>query len=158
MGCINREEHNKILKQLRTYWTNTVINYELGYIAVREELYNFCNKKPVAAALLSYFENQHSLKYSDIDKSLLTFEDSLLYQPCTDSQLIAILLGMCQTSKTLRTNINFLVTKKVISLHQNPEDKFDRTTHYLFHPEVLYKWLTCNYVLPVKATEELMIK
>ena len=107
----------------------------------------------VTGGLISYFEYWHSIKL----KSLSTAhafnraaemhgdtdtQDTSLLQYHTLPEIEASLLGIGKRNK-IRSSIQTLVSAKIISKHRNPSDKykFDRTTYYLFHPEVVQAYL-----------------
>lgn len=47
------------------------------------------------------------------------------------------------SDKTIRMALKFLISKKIISTHKNPNPRyrFDKRNHYQFHPEVFNAWL-----------------
>lgn len=69
-------------------------------------------------------------------------QDESLLQFHSDEQLHAGLLGLYGTMK-IREARRLLVAKGVLTEHLNPKPRyaFDRTIHYLFHPEVVNIWL-----------------
>ena len=66
-----------------------------------------------------------------------------LLQHHTEAELIEAILGIATSRNTISKAIKLLQKKGVITIHKNPVPRygFDRTKHYLFHPEIVNEWL-----------------
>jgi len=105
---------------------------------------DFCNTNQVAAGLMSLFEYWHNVKVKMQAKKLKNQRDELdLIQHHTQDDLIDKLLYLTKTPACIRRAIEFLEQKKIITVCRNPNKryKFDRTRHFIFHPEVVNNWL-----------------
>lgn len=105
---------------------------------------DFCNTNQVAAGLMSLFEYWHNVKVKIQAKKPKNQRDGLdLIQHHTQDDLIDKLLYLTKTPACIRRAIVFLEKKKVITVCRNPNKryKFDRTRHFIFHPEVVNNWL-----------------
>ena len=126
-------------------------------LVIRQWQVEFCNGNACAAALLSYFEYWHNIKLDQRDKASQSNEvaarhgdqrtqDETLWQFHTEEDLeLGILI---YKRKTIRDAISYLIGfrfegKPVIEVAKNPNPKykFDRTKFFLFHPEVVSRWL-----------------
>jgi hypothetical protein len=126
-------------------------------IIIRQWQSDFCDGNEVAAALMSFFEYWHNIKL-DIQKQTEKANEvrekhgdnplaSSLYQWHTESELIAGIQRIAKTGKTLSKGIDLLESKGAITVHKNPNPryKFDKTRHFLFHPEPINEWLSTEY-------------
>jgi len=105
---------------------------------------DFCNTNQVAAGLMSLFEYWHNVKVKMQAKKLKNQRDELdLIQYHTQDDLIDKTLYLTKTPACIRRAIEFLEQKKIITVCRNPNKryKFDRTRHFIFHPEVVNNWL-----------------
>lgn len=104
----------------------------------------FCDYDEVAVGLISIFEYWHNIKLKKQrgkPKKLRRITD--LYQFHSEKSLIRKLLFITKTPACIRRSIAFLVKKGVITIHKNPSKNyaFDRTRHFLFHPDAVNNWL-----------------
>jgi len=109
----------------------------------------FCEGDKVAAGLLSIFEYWYNIKYSKyLQKAEEDRKTKDLYQFHSETDLIDKMLSITHTPANIRKGINFLEEKQVITIHRNPSKRYayDRTRHFLFHPEVINQWLTEQYI------------
>jgi len=126
-------------------------------LILRQWQIDYCQGDRVAAGLLSILEYWHNVKYNkQSEKPLKKRHINDLIQFHTEKQLIEKLMTVTKTPATLRRSIQFLVEKKVISLHKNPNKRysFDRTRHFLFHPDVINTWLENEYGGFIENEEE----
>jgi len=118
---------------------------EKDYLLVlRNWQMEFCNGDKVAAGLLSIFEYWHNIKYEKyLNKAEEKRQPKDLLQFHSETDLIDKMLSITHTPANIRKGINFLKEKQVISIHRNPSKRYayDRTRHFLLHPEVLNEWL-----------------
>jgi len=124
-SCIHHPEKDDLLI-LRTWQTN------------------YCQGNRVAAGLLSIFEYWHNVKYiKQCKKPAAKRHINDLLQFHNEKELLSRLIHITKTPAVLRRAIKFLAEKKVITLYKNPNKRysFDRTRHFLFHPDVLNTWL-----------------
>jgi len=124
-SCINHPEKDDLLI-LRTWQTS------------------YCEGNRVAAGLLSILEYWHNVKYKkQCKKPPKKRHINDLLQFHSEKELISKLIQITKTPAVLRRAIKFLAEKKVITLFKNPSKRysFDRTRHFLFHPDVLNTWL-----------------
>jgi hypothetical protein len=103
-----------------------------------------------AAALLSFFEYWHNIKLEMRERNRAAndaferegkgrpYPESLLQWHST-AEIEAGLLIFKRSS--IQAAIELLVKKEVIEVLPNPVLKYDKTRHFLFHPEVLNEWL-----------------
>lgn len=112
-------------------------------IIVRESQLNFCDGNVVQAALISFFEYWHNIKIEIASKSKSEDIDLDFIQHHTEEELIKGILSISKSSKTIRAAIKVLEEKGVIAVTNNPNKKyrFDKTKHYIFHPEIINSWL-----------------
>jgi len=109
----------------------------------------FCEGDKVAAGLLSIFEYWHNIKYKkQSEKRAENRKPKDLLQFHSETDLIDKMLSITHTPANIRKGINFLKEKQVITIHRNPSKRYayDRTRHFLLHPEILNKWLTEQYI------------
>ena len=105
----------------------------------------FCDGNKVAAGLLSIFEYWHNIKYTQQEqKAEENRHINDLLQFHSEADLIEKMLSITHTPANIRKGINYLKEKNVISIHRNPNKRyaFDRTRHFLLHPDILNQWLT----------------
>jgi len=124
-SCIHHPEKDDLLI-LRTWQTS------------------YCQGNRVAAGLLSILEYWHNVKYEkQCQKPAAKRHANDLLQFHNEKELISKLMHLTKTPAVLRRAIKFLAEKKVITLSKNPSKRysFDRTRHFLFHPDVINKWL-----------------
>ena len=121
---------------------------------------HFCEGNACAAGLLDTFDRFHSIKlqqqksnrkYNDIAEQHgdTRTQDEQLFQSHTQEELANYLMGIFSVN-TIRTGLKILIKKKVITIHRNPNPKyqFDKTAHYLFHPKVFNHWMKeQNYIV-----------
>lgn len=123
-------------------------------IIVRQWQVEFCEGNIAAAALMSFFEYWHNIKLEISVKNRRLIEvadahgetievDVSLYQWHTYEDLVNGIIQLAKSKATVNNALDFLVSKGVITIHNNPNPKykFDRTNHYLFYPEVCNRWL-----------------
>jgi len=100
----------------------------------------FCENDPIAAGVLSIIRYWYTVKLKQQNKKPKNKRNPLdLLQFHTEKQLLKKLFFITKTPACLRRAIKYLVEKKVISIHRNPNKRygFDRTRHFMFHPEEL---------------------
>lgn len=87
-----------------------------------------------AAKLMSFFEYWHDIKAAAAEMDGVT-DVSALIQHHTEPELEAgVFVDI--TRKTIGKALKKLLTLGVISVEQNPFNPYDRTRHFLFHPEI----------------------
>jgi len=114
-------------------------------LILREWQIDYCEGNHIAAGLLSILEYWHNVKYQNQQKKPIEQRsDEDLIQFHTEKDLISKMLTVTRTPANLRKAIKYLEKKEVISIHRNPNKRysFDRTRHFLLHPEILNEWLT----------------
>ncbi len=134
---------------------NTCIQHPVNdlLLIIRHWQLELCEGNHCAAALLSFFEYWHNIRLDMSQRAgsvnaaarqqgKPAIHDESLLQFHSDEQLQAGLLALYGTMK-IREARRVLVAKGVITEHLNPKPRyaFDRTIHYLFHPEVVNLWL-----------------
>jgi len=112
----------------------------------------FCGGDTCAAALMSYFEYWHNVRLDQREKAReqndvaedhgepRTQDESLLqFQSERALEEGVMIYG----ARTIRDALKVLAKMGVIEVLDNPNRKyrFDRTKHYLFHPEICAKFL-----------------
>jgi hypothetical protein len=105
---------------------------------------HFSEGNKVAAGLMSIFEYWHNVKIKlQLKKTVESRHINDLMQFHTEKELIKQLMNITTTPANLRRAIKFLQQQGVITVHRNPNKRygFDRTRHFLFHPDVVNKWL-----------------
>ena len=118
-------------------------------IILRSWQIEFCEGDKVAAGLLSIFEYWYNIKYAKyLQKAEENRENKDLLQFHSETDLIDKMLSITHTPANIRKGINFLKEKQVITIHRNPSKRYayDRTRHFLLHPEVINQWLTEQYI------------
>jgi len=108
----------------------------------------FCEGNKVAAGLLSILEYWYNVKYAkQQQKPEDKRETKDLLQFHSETDLIDKMLSLTHTPANVRKSINFLEKKKVISIYRNPSKRYayDRTRHFLLHPEIINQWLNEQY-------------
>ncbi len=113
----------------------------------------FCDGDFCAALLLNFFSYWHDIKCEQAGKATKIndvaqnhgderLQDESFLQFHTVDDLSEGILGAFGRTKIMEA-IALLKSKGVISTHSNPNPryKFDKTTYYLFYPEVCNKWL-----------------
>jgi len=125
-------------------------------IIIRKWQVEYCDDNTCAAALLSYFEHWHNIKLAHQGQAakenatakrngvVPTQNDSLI-QFHTSAELEQGIL--IYKRHTIRKAISFLEMLGVITVfdhNPNPKYTFDKTKHFLFHPDVVNKWLDEN--------------
>ena len=141
---------------MRTSIVNHPENESL--VIIRQWQLVFCDGNEVAAALMSFFEYWHNIKLDVKSQNEKANEvaanhgdepmaDIKLYQWHTESDLISGIQRIAKSNKTLSKGIELLENKGVITIHKNPNPhyKFDKTRHFLFHPDVPNEWLNSIY-------------
>ncbi|PZV02433.1 MAG: hypothetical protein DCF32_15030 [Leptolyngbya sp.] len=108
---------------------------------------------PAIGALISFFDYWHSVRVDELKRAGHLNEvaqghgdrptqDMSLLQYHTLDDLEQALMGIAKRTK-LKGLIRVLEQAGIISRHRNPNDryKFDRTTYYLFHDDVVNRYL-----------------
>jgi hypothetical protein len=121
-------------------------------ILIREWQMRACDNNACAAALLSYFEYWHNIKLEQSKQAQLAnkvsrqhgeegAQNESLWQWHTEDDLERGL--MIYKRRTIREAIKLLADKKFVTVSDNPNPKyrFDRTKHFLFHPDAVNQWL-----------------
>ena len=109
-------------------------------LVLRKPDLTFCENDPIAAGVLSIIRYWYTVKLKQQSKKPKNKRNPLdLLQFHTEKQLLKKLFFITKTPACLRRAIKYLVEKKVISIHRNPNKRygFDRTRHFMFHPEEL---------------------
>ena len=111
-------------------------------------------KSKEASALLSLFEYYHNIRVANNEQiisrnKILRDEDQQtvdLYQYHTYEQIIERTQGMIKNKTAVSKSIKILTGLGFVSKHKNPNKKykFDQTTYYLFHPEIVNNWIYEN--------------
>ena len=106
----------------------------------------FCDGDHCAAVLLSFFEREYEKALEVGDRSLL------VGKPYTEKELEDGILHF-YSRKLIRKAIRLLEEKGAISVRRNPDPRlrFDRTRYFVYHPEVVERWLNTVYA---SRTEE----
>jgi len=130
--------------------TTSCINHpqQESILVLHDWQLDFCHHDQVAAGLMSLFEYWHNVKIKIQNKKPKNQHKHLdLLQFHTEHGLIDKLLYITKTPACIRRAITFLKQKKIITVHKNPNERyaFDRTRHFLFHPEVANNWLKKRY-------------
>lgn len=126
------------------------------FLVIRASYVKLCNGNIVAAALIHIFEQWHISKLSAKEQAKRDndiaerFGDQRtqsenLYQWHTSESLEAALMGMAKRDTILQARKQ-LVSMGVISEHRNPNPKysFDKTTYFLFDPDVVNQLLALS--------------
>ena len=114
-----------------------------------------------AAALLSFFEYWHNIKLEQAGQARMAnkvsrqhgepeSQNESLWQWHTEEELEHGI--MIYKRSTIREAVRFLAGKGFITVSDNPNPKyrFDRTKHFLFHPDTVNAWLRAH---PLKVTD-----
>lgn len=122
-------------------------------ILVRKWQLEACGKDACAAALLNLFEYWHNIKleqntqakgYNEIAQrhGENSTQIQTLLQWHTTEQLESSILNIFN-KRRIQAGIEILVNLKFISVHRNPNPRyaFDKTKHFLLHPEEVRAWL-----------------
>ena len=122
-------------------------------ILIRKWQLEACSKDACAAALLNLFEYWHNIKleqksqakgYNDVAARHGENSNQIetLLQWHKSEQLEASLLNIFN-KRRIQAAIELLENLKFISVHRNPNPRyaFDKTRHFLFHPEEVRSWL-----------------
>ena len=124
------------------------------YYSIRHEWQvEFCDGNHCAAELLSYFEYRHNGKLIEAEKNTVANQiaaqhgdvgahDATLYQFHSQEELKRAIHGAFSID-SIREATALLEAKGAITKHRNPNPhyKFDRTTYYLFHPDVCNRFI-----------------
>ena len=123
-------------------------------ILIRKWQLEFCEGKAVAAALMSFFEYWHNIKLETQKQNRKLIEvanahgelieiDTSLYQWHTNEDLVNGIIHIAKSKNTITAALTLLEEKRAISIHQNPNPKFnfDKTRYFLFYPEICIQWL-----------------
>ena len=127
-------------------------------ILIRKWQMEACQKDACAAALLNLFEYWHNIKLEQ--NSQAKSYNEIAYRHGEDSSQIETLLQWHKSEqledsllnifnkKRIQSAIELLQNLKFISVHRNPNPRysFDKTRHFLFHPNEVKVWLK-NYSL-----------
>lgn len=121
-------------------------------IIINEADLEFTGGNVCAAALISFFEYWHNIKLeasrkaqeeNDVRESHgdSRTQNETLVQFHTAEDLESGLCGMYKKD-AIRQSLNLLMELKVIEQFKNPNPRysFDKTNHFLFHPETLNNW------------------
>lgn len=127
-------------------------------IIIRQWQLDFCEGDKVAAALMSFFEYWHNIKLGNASQNekanVISMAhgddpaaDTSLFQWHTESELITGIMNIAKAGKTLSRGLELLESRGIITIHTNPNPryKFDKTRHFLFHPEIANEWLNSIY-------------
>ncbi len=123
-------------------------------ILIRKWQLEACNKDACAAALLNLFEYWHNIKLEQKSQAKgynqvasrhgeNSTQIETLLQWHKSEQLEASLLNIFN-KRRIQAAIELLENLKFISVHRNPNPRyaFDKTRHFLFHPDEVRSWLT----------------
>jgi hypothetical protein len=121
-------------------------------ILIREWQMRACDNNACAAALLSFFEYWHNIKLEQAKQAQLAnkvarqhgeegAQNESLWQWHTEEDLEQGV--MIYKRRTIREAIKLLADKKFVTVSDNPNPKyrFDRTKHFLFHPDSVNQWI-----------------
>lgn len=119
------------------------------FLVIRSCYLKLCNGNTVAAGLIHFFETWHNFKIVKAQENKRMNDvaerhgdqrpqDESLYQWHSMEEMEEALMGIGKKNAILEAR-DMLVSLGIISLHKNPNPRynFDRTTHYLFYPEVV---------------------
>lgn len=133
------------------------------FIVLRKWALDFCDGDHCAAMLLAYFEGWHNYRLRNVEQgevrrqalassSGLVSDNVDLWQWHTLKKIQTDLFGLFSRRRIIEAR-KILVAKKVLteSRNPNPRFRFDRTVHYLFHPEVCNRWLRLYQQLDASA-------
>lgn len=122
-------------------------------VLYRDWQFDVCGGDPVGAALLNFFEYWHNIKlanqpqakaYNNVAEARGDGrpQPETLYQWHTEAEIIHGLVGMAGKDK-IRSAINKIVDLGFVTVHKNPNPRFsfDKTKHFLFHPDRVNKYL-----------------
>lgn len=128
-----------------------------AFLIIREWQIRFCEGDYCAAGLLSFFAYTHDWKLEQRHQAVEAnnvaerhgdtrsqFEH--LYQYYTYEDLNKRLLGL-YSERSIPQSIKLLVKLGVLTCHRNPNPRysFDKTTYYLFHPDICNQWIDEHY-------------
>lgn len=121
-------------------------------IIINESDLQFTDGNVCAAALISFFEYWHNVKLDAAQKAREEndireahgddrTQNETLVQFHTMEDLESGLCGMYRKD-AIRKSLDYLIELKVIDQFKNPNPRysFDKTNHFIFHPEVLNTW------------------
>jgi hypothetical protein len=121
-------------------------------IIIHSEDLEFVGNDHCAAALISYFEYWHNIRIQQSQKAKEENAVRIQHgdQPNQNESLVQfhsleqLVQGLCGMYKrdAIRAGIQKLIDLKLLEMFRNPNPRysFDRTSHFLFHPEVLNDW------------------
>lgn len=125
---------------------------------IREWQVRLCEEDYCAAALISFFRYVHDWKVEQRQQAMAAnnvaekhgderSQYEGLYQYYTYEDLHQRLLGL-YSERAIPQSVKRLVDLGVVSKHKNPNPRysFDKTTYYIFHPDVCNDWISGNYV------------
>jgi hypothetical protein len=125
-------------------------------IIIHSEDLEFTGNDHCAAALISFFEYWHNFRIRQREKAI---EENDIREAHGDARtqneslvqfhtLQQFEEGMCGIYRkdAIRSAIRKLVDLKVVEQFRNPNPRysFDKTSHFLFHPEVLNDWFNAT--------------
>lgn len=126
-------------------------------IIIRQWQVKFCKGDKCAAALMSFLEYWHNIKLEQSVKSKQAnntaeihgdnrIHDESLVQFHTSEQLSDGIMGLYSETK-IRKSLRFLEEQGVINVFKNPNRRyaFDKTKHFIFHPEECNKYIQKVY-------------
>lgn len=136
-------------------------------VIIRKWQLEFFNNNPCDAALCSFFEYWHNIKIDMAKKASqlndiaemhgdARTQDESLIQYHTAAQLRSGIMNL-YSERTIRVSLKRLEKKGVISIMKNPNPKFafDKTKHFLFHPDVFDKFLQDYTIKRLKELKNL---
>jgi len=125
-------------------------------ILIREWQMTFCGGNACAAALLSFFEYWHNIKLEQAKKARemnataerhgeAPTQDETMVQFHSSRDLKAGI--MIYSDRAITDAIHELEQSKVLTVmaNPNPRYRFDKTRHFIFHPEIVNGWLAEYY-------------
>ena len=87
-----------------------------------------------AAKLMSFFEYWHDIKLAAAEMEAQADVKALIQHHSEPELEAGVFADMSR--KTIRSALRKLIDLGVVTIEQNPYNPYDRTKHFLFHPEV----------------------
>lgn len=134
------------------------------FLIIRASYVRICNGNVTAAALIHIFEQWHQTKIKSIEQNRKATENyryaegsETLLQWHTMEELENYMMGIAKRDSILIARRQ-LVSMGIITEHRNPNPRysFDKTTYYLFFPEVVDSLVQLKSEAPVTATNQPM--
>ena len=145
--------------------TQAIITIPNQPVAIlRADFLRICDNNKAAALLLSLFSYWHTYKITAAKEAKRKndvaemhgderTQDESLYQFYTAQELHERLMGLVGR-QAIETGVELLKSKGYITIHKNPNPryKFDKTRHFLLHPDVVNNDLRIAFTTPTDHT------